>query len=124
MVKLSPPTSRNPATAVLSSSTRKLYPWNGSLRSPVAMIVSPRASELVHRRAASPLADANDHELRRLYRCDADEQDQSTVVDVVLGHRRTVAPHEVRVLTLRPHQGAVAPDAREEARDRLNDARP
>ncbi len=73
---------------------------------------------------SGPLADAEDHELGRPHRRDADEYDEPAVVDVVLRHRGPVAPDEERVLRLRPDQAAVAPERGQELLDLLADARP
>src|SRR5690606_22246209 len=46
------------------------------------------------------LADAEDDELCRLDRGHADQADQAAVIEVVLGHRRPVAPDEERFFGL------------------------
>ena len=56
-----------------------------------------------------PLADAEDHELGRLDRRDADQADQPAVVEIVLRHRRAVAADEERLLGLVAEQRAVLP---------------
>src|SRR5262245_59654894 len=60
------------------------------------------------------LSDAEDHELGRPQRGDTDEADEAAVVEVVLGHRRSVAPDEERLLWNRPEQVAVGEFVEEE----------
>src|SRR5712692_2787404 len=48
----------------------------------------------------SPLPDAEDDELGRRERGDADEAHEPPVVEIVLGHRRAIALHEKRLLRL------------------------
>jgi hypothetical protein len=48
-------------------------------------------------RSGRPLADAEDHELGRVRRREANLADHSAVVDVVLRHRRAVAANEERI---------------------------
>src|SRR5438094_6312911 len=71
-----------------------------------------------------PLADAEDHELRRLDRRHADEADEAPIVQVVLRHRRAIAAHEVRLLRPLAEQRAVAPLDFEEVLDGLRDVGP
>src|SRR3954470_22101780 len=109
----SPLTSEKPPTICPSSpvpcspprATMKLNAPYGvsSRRTAIACL---RSGEL---RVGGVLADAEDHELGRLGRCDPDQADQPPVVEVVLGHRRPVAADEVRLLRLRPHQRAGLP---------------
>src|SRR5262245_13477272 len=66
-----------------------------------------------------PLTDAEDHELGRLRGRDTDKADQATVVEVVLGHRRTITPNEVGLVRGVPEQGTVAPLHFEEVLDGL-----
>src|SRR6187455_3319768 len=47
-----------------------------------------------------PLADPNIHELGRLHGRDADQTGHPSIVDVVLGHRRTIAFDEKGLLRL------------------------
>ena len=56
------------------------------------------------------LLDAEDDELGRFDRRDADLADQPAVVDVVLGHGRAVAVDEERLLLRQALQRAAAPD--------------
>src|SRR5437660_1613316 len=120
-VKFRPLHSLKPATLVRSSSRRKLYPRNGSFRASVA---TPRLLSLRRHRAASPLADSDDHELGRLHRRHADDEDQPAVVDVVLCHRGPVALDEEGLLGGPAHERPVAPNRGEEHGDALPDTRP
>src|SRR5262245_47863969 len=73
---------------------------------------------------ARPLADAEDHELRRLHRRYADQADHPPVVQVVLGHRGAVAADEVGLLRLLAQQRPVLPLHQQEVLDRAPDVVP
>src|SRR5438067_13897258 len=75
-------------------------------------------------RTAVPLADAEDDELRRFDRGDADDANEFAVVNVGLGHRRSVALHEESFLFLQALQHPVAPQAREEVANAASYPRP
>src|SRR5688500_12384439 len=61
------------------------------------------------------LADAEDHELRRLHRGDADLDHELALVDRVRRVRLGVALHEERLIGGGPEERAVTPQAAEEA---------
>src|SRR5581483_2816284 len=115
-----PLTSLKPAVVTPSISTVKLNDAYGSLRAPVGICVSSRLVCGGDRQ----LAEAEDHELRGLDRRDADEADQSTAVDVTLGHRRPVAADEERLLRRGAGETTVAPETLQEVRDATDDPRP
>src|SRR5215213_9753228 len=71
-----------------------------------------------------PLTDAEDHEFGRLDHGDADQADQATIVEVVLGHRGAVAADEKGFLRPVAHQRAVAPLVEQEVGDSLADVGP
>src|SRR4051812_47005916 len=75
-------------------------------------------------RAESPLTDADDHELGRPQRRDADKDDEPAVVDLLLRHRALVTPDEERVLRFGPDEATVAPQRGQELLDLLADAGP
>src|SRR5262245_45959037 len=70
------------------------------------------------------LADAEDHELRRLHWRDADQTNQPAVVDVVLAHGRAVALHEERLVRRRAEERTVAPHGREKSGQAPSHGRP
>src|SRR5262249_32237004 len=70
------------------------------------------------------LADPEDHELRRLYRRDAHQDDQAAIVDVVLAHRFAIALDEECLLDGGAHECATAPHAGEEVGDTPGDPLP
>src|SRR5215831_16870561 len=72
----------------------------------------------------SPLADAEDHEFSGSRRSDANETDQASVVEVVLCHRRPVAPNEERLLRLVAEQRASTPFIEQEILNRAPDVGP
>src|SRR5215204_945974 len=113
-----PPTSAKPATVVPSISRTKLYCAKGSLRAMRCHSLSQRLRS--GGRFPSLLADADDDEFGRFDRSDADLDDHSTIVDVVLCHRDVVADvHEEGLFLLQPGQCAGTPDGDQEVGDRL-----
>src|SRR6266436_1065165 len=70
------------------------------------------------------LLNPEDHKFRRLYGSDADQTDQSPVVDIVLSHRGAVAFHEERLVGFCPLQGTTSPGGGQEIRDCLPNACP
>src|SRR5689334_12510113 len=108
-------TSLNPAWAMPSISRRKRKLRNGSMRA-IACLLALRLSGV--------LEDAEDHELGRPHRRDADLADQAPVEDVVLRHRGAVAGDEERLLLRAPEQRAQPPLPAEEQPHRVGHARP
>src|ERR1041385_6459280 len=70
------------------------------------------------------LRDTEDHEFGRLDRCDADQADETPVVDVVLGHGGPIAFHEERFVRSGSHQSAVEPHGPEKRADGRADRAP
>ncbi len=70
------------------------------------------------------LADADDHELRRSGHGDSDQDDEAAVVKVVLGHRRTVAADEERLLRPPAHELSCSPERGEHGAGLLAHPRP
>src|SRR4051812_46548952 len=125
-----PLASVKPPTSTPSISMMKLNCPNGSIRLPSAIACSLsrlRArppSGLRHVGAGAPLADAEDDELGRLHRGDADLADEAAVVDVGLRHRRVVALDVERLLLRAPLQHVVDPEPGQEVADAPPHARP
>src|SRR3954447_2160281 len=92
-----------PEVSPVPRSTRKLnWTYGRSLNSATAHASSDFA-------VGRPLADAEDDELGRTQRGDADQADQPPVIEVVLRHRRAVALDEVGLLRSVAEQRAVHP---------------
>src|SRR3954454_22661855 len=68
--------------------------------------------------------DSEAHEFGRAHRRDPDLGDQPAAVDVVLGHRRSVAADVEGFVLGRPHQRAVAPHPSQEQPYAIVDPRP
>src|SRR5687767_2936870 len=68
--------------------------------------------------AVDVLAEAEDHELRRLDRADADLADDLPGLDDLRRVGLGVALHEERLVRRGPEQHALAPHVRQEVRDR------
>src|SRR4051812_32100772 len=100
---IGPPPSTGP------NSTRNLNAPYGLSRTIAGMSSSSPLRCPSAARVGGELADAEDHELRRLDRRDPDEADQPAVVEVVLRHRGAVAAHEVRLLRRGAQECAGAP---------------
>src|SRR5690348_13513919 len=116
-----PLTSWKPPRTVLASpvlkSTRKLKLMYGLSRwvaIDCSYWVSGRGSG---GRARGELADPEDDELGRACRRDTDLDDQTTVVEVVGGHRRGVAADEEPLLRLRAQECAGLPFGEQETLD-------
>src|SRR5437868_13636321 len=71
-----------------------------------------------------PLADAEDDELGGTKRRDADETDETPVVEIILRHRRAVAAHEVRLVGLVTQERSLLPLVQEEVFDCAADVAP
>src|SRR5262249_12338401 len=72
------------------------------------------ATDLLRLLVRRPLPDAEDDELRGLDRSHANQTDQAAVVEVVLGHRGSVASHKERLLGSRAEEGAGLPLGQQE----------
>src|SRR4051812_16252316 len=103
----SPETSEKPASmglppATSPNSTLKLNAPYGLSR-----LVATESSFVSAASVRGPLADPEDDELGRLHGRHPDEADEPAVVEIVLGHGRAVAVHEVRLVRGGSEQGAV-----------------
>src|SRR6266849_5385894 len=101
-----------------SISTRKLNPRNGSVRVSVAIALLLDHRHVLTARVGGPQADTDDDELGGLDWCDADEADQSAVINIGLGHGGAVTLDEECLLLRRAFECAVAPHSGQEVRDR------
>src|SRR5204862_7803954 len=119
-----PAASRSPAR----STRRSTRPGNPSSRARRRRTARARSAAPDSRSSRTviggPAADAEDDELRRPQRRDADETDEQALVEVVLRHGAAVAFHEVRLLRPAPEEGARAVLRLEEASDRQPHLRP
>ena len=64
------------------------------------------------------------HEFRRPDGCDSDEAYQSTVVEILLGHRCLITFHKKCFIRLDARQGAMFPLLMKKLFDHLSDLRP
>src|SRR5262252_3360255 len=113
------PASMGPPPATSPNSTLKLNAPYGLSRL-VAIAPFPSSAAGV----GCPLPDAEDHELGRLDRGDADQADQPAVVEIVLRHGAAVAQNEVGFIGGRAHERAVTPLHLEKVLDGAGDVAP
>src|SRR5690606_32827290 len=108
-----PDTSLNPACSMPSTSTRNRNLRKGSLRSPAMLffLSYQYLNMMIKLLLVRFLRDAENHEFRRLNRCNTDHANESAVVDIVLRHRVAANIDKERFLWSRSLQRAASPNA-------------
>ena len=84
----------------------------------VLSLVTGRSSLLLDFSICRPLSDSEDNEFGRAQRRNADQTNESPVIQIVLGHRRTVAFHEIGLFGFISQQRAVLPFIQQKVFDR------
>src|SRR6185437_5949373 len=119
---VSPLTSLNEASVILSISTRKLKVRRGSILAAVCAMA--RSCYWLLAVGGGHQRDLDDHEFRRHRGRYADERDEAPRVDVVGGHRGLIATDEVRLRGRRAGEGAGGEHRVEEILDQALDRGP